>query len=194
MNARSSALVWLAAVPVACTPSRPAGPPHDAARAPAVSVAAPPPAPATPPASSSASTLPARQRAPAARHDADDCKPLHGPGLVSRGSQTYVQAKTRAECTHCNGDWGRHGLAGVVGCLCRTPDAGKPCESPHDCTAECVVGRPGETDPKDVCPAVGAALHGHCAGQYTTFGCHSFIVEKSTPGGVLRGVQTLCID
>lgn len=111
-----------------------------------------------------------------------------------RGSNKNVEAKTPAECTRCKGDWGRHGLVGAVGCLCRTPDGGKPCESPHDCSAECMLDPDRARALSNKCPAVGAKLHGHCATRYTTFGCNGFVVEKPTPAGPLRGVLYICLD
>ncbi len=190
-----SRLAWLAAAALAlsCTKSHPAGPPSNEARAPVVSVATPPPA--APVASATPSAAPpARTPAPAAAHDAGHCEPLRGADVVRRGSQKTVQAKTPAECTRCKGDWGRHGLAGVAGCLCRTPDAGKPCESPHDCVAECLADPKHARDQSRECPRVNAEFHGHCSEHYVTFGCSGIIVEKPTPAGPLRAVQYLCVD
>lgn len=105
-----------------------------------------------------------------------------------------MQAKTPAECARCKGDWGRHGLAGVAGCLCRTPDADKPCESPHDCVAQCLADPEHAQAQSRHCPRVNAEFHGHCSAHYTNFGCNGIIVEKATPAGPLRGVQYLCVD
>ncbi len=105
-----------------------------------------------------------------------------------------MEAKTPAECKRCNGDWGPHGLVGVTGCLCRTPDANKPCESPHDCVAECLVDRKQARDAEDGCPHPIGHYHGHCAAQYTTFGCHGYIVEKATPAGARQSVRFICLD
>lgn len=173
----------------ACSPREPAPAPRTAA--PAVSVAKPAPAPANTTAAPDAD-LPAR--APAAAEDAGSCRPLYGEGVVSRGSDRYVEAKTPSECMSCSGAWGPHGLSGAVGCLCGTPDAGKPCDGPHDCVAECLVDEPGARDLAGSCPALRARFPAHCAPRYTNFGCHGIVVEKSTPAGPVRGVQYLCLD
>lgn len=105
-----------------------------------------------------------------------------------------MQATTPAECARCGGDWGPHGMAGVTGCLCRTPDAGKACAGPHDCVAECIVDEPGARDLATACPALNAHFPAHCAPRYVSFGCHGIVVEKPTPAGPLRAVRYLCVD
>lgn len=64
-----------------------------------------------------------------------------------------------AECEECRGKWGKHGLAQVEGCICRTSDFGKPCADGDDC--------------EGVCLQKGAEFK--CSEFATVFGCYSFL-------------------
>ena len=47
-------------------------------------------------------------------------------------------ARRLAECEACNGEWGRHGMMGWEGCVCRTSDQGKKCYDGRDCEGRCL--------------------------------------------------------
>jgi hypothetical protein len=97
----------------------------------------------------------------------------------------------------CNGEWGAHGMTGAVGCLCRTPDGGTPCQSPLDCAAEClIIPRDDRYEGVRCGPAGcnGPVIQGECAWTYASFGCHGRVVELSTPEGPVREVHTICVD
>ena len=69
------------------------------------------------------------------------------------------------DCEECNGDWGKHGLAQVEGCICRTKDHGKPCKDGNDCQGTCLKK---EKDPKKEDEFT-------CSEFVTTFGCYSYL-------------------
>jgi hypothetical protein len=98
-----------------------------------------------------------------------------------------AQAEAKQRCAQCNGDWGIHGLAPIPGCLCRTPDAHKPCTLPRDCRASC------EIPWADAIQSHGSAQipAGRCAEFYGAFGCRGWIIE--TDGGA-RDTQWICRD
>lgn len=88
-----------------------------------------------------------------------------------------------AECETCNGDWGRHGMMGVTGCLCRTTDGGTPCDDGLDCEAKCLSASGGGYE---------------CAEFVTTFGCRSYLPDgwstQKTSGAFGRRVPRSCVD
>ena len=136
--------------------------------------------------SSSAPSLPAPQP--------PFCARLAGKGIVGSGGGVSPTASTEAECKKCNGSWGPHGMVGVVGCLCATPDGGRACSSPRDCASECIVADVDAQQLVPRCPILGAKLPGTCANDYVMFGCHAYIVEQATPSGPLRQVWRVCRD
>jgi hypothetical protein len=122
------------------------------------------------------------------------CARLSGQGVVGSGGAASPVATTEAACQQCSGSWGPHGMLGIVGCLCGTPDGGRPCSSPHDCASECLVMDADAEKLVPRCPVLGAKLPGVCAYAYVVFGCHAYVVEKSTPSGPLRQVWRVCRD
>ena len=88
--------------------------------------------------------------------------------------------EARESCEECNGDFGAHGMLGIVGCLCRTADAGRPCDDGNDCEGKCISGDTGFT----------------CSEFTTVFGCHSYLPkgwshETHTPP---VKVPHICVD
>lgn len=64
-------------------------------------------------------------------------------------------------CRECNGDWSRHGMLSVEGCVCRTHDAGTRCDDADDCEAMCIEWERGS---------------GFRCSEFTTeWGCHSYL-------------------
>ena len=47
-------------------------------------------------------------------------------------------AQRLAKCEACNGEWGRHGMKGWEGCICRTSDYGEACDDGRDCEGRCM--------------------------------------------------------
>jgi len=70
-----------------------------------------------------------------------------------------AMVKARDACEACNGDFDSHGMLGIVSCLCRTADAGRPCDDGNDCEGKCISGESGFT----------------CSEFFTVFGCHSYL-------------------
>ena len=104
--------------------------------------------------------------------------------------------KTKAGCDACNGKWGRHGLADVQTCICKTKDGGKPCRDGAECEAQCVA-----MDDDFVVAEKGPPPKGHykgrCAEYSTTFGCFRFVprgASKKPPLPAEDAAEQLCID
>jgi hypothetical protein len=119
-----------------------------------------------------------------------------GDNAVRRGPGRARGAENKAACRACNGSWGAHGMAGTVDCICATRDAGRPCKSPLDCEAECMVDDPDRYRDVRCGPSGcnGPEPVGRCAKWVLDFGCHARIVEMPYDGGVVREVQTICLD
>lgn len=91
-------------------------------------------------------------------------------------------AQAQDECRACEGDWGPHGMAGRVGCVCRTQDGGTTCNDGLDCEAQCISAGGG-----------GFA----CSEFVTTFGCRSYLPDgwSLQPQGQFgRRVPHRCVD
>jgi len=85
-----------------------------------------------------------------------------------------------AACEACDGDWGAHGMMGTVGCLCRTGDAGTPCDDGDDCEGQCI--------------SVDGAFE--CSEFFTVFGCHSYLPSgwsQQSHDGPAKA-PTVCVD
>jgi hypothetical protein len=119
---------------------------------------------------------------------------LTGPNVIVRGNGVAPVATTEQQCAACNGVWGPHGIAQIVGCICGTPDANRPCTSPLDCAAECVVLDPDAFDHGGGCPALNAKFEGNCSGSYWNFGCTVRVIEQPTPQGPMRQLTRTCLD
>jgi hypothetical protein len=75
------------------------------------------------------------------------CKKTPPPAMpaTTAAAQTSPAApgeppKTKEGCDACGGKWGRHGLADVEVCICKTKDGGKECRDEADCETQCVAG------------------------------------------------------
>lgn len=119
-----------------------------------------------------------------------------GSAVVDRGSGRSRHAGTQSACQACKGSWGPHGMSGEVGCICGTRDAGKPCKSPRDCEAECMVENPDNFRDVRCGPAGcnGPDIVGRCAAYTLSFGCNGRIAEIPVEGGFVREVHVLCLD
>lgn len=86
----------------------------------------------------------------------------------------------RQACQDCSGDWGPHGMLGTVGCLCRTTDAGTPCDDGNDCEGQCI-----SVDGQFVCSEF-----------FTVFGCHSYLPPgwSEEPHPELVKAPHVCVD
>jgi hypothetical protein len=94
-----------------------------------------------------------------------------GYGLTSEVGEllnpAYVAAV--ASCTACNGDWGRHGIHQMEGCVCRANDRGKTCYDGDECEGVCVhshIEKLGRGMGRDV---------GKCSEFIGGFGCVAYI-------------------
>lgn len=103
---------------------------------------------------------------------------------------------TKEGCDACQGKWGRHGLADVEICICKTRDGGKECRDEAECEAQCVAG-----DKDFVVVEKGDPPKGHwkgrCAEYATTFGCHRFVpkgASKRPPLPADEAAEQLCYD
>jgi hypothetical protein len=82
-------------------------------------------------------------------------------------------------CRACKGQWGRHGLSQMEGCICRTKDAGRVCHG-GDCEGACLLHATVDGKPQ-----------GRCAELKTTLGCHERIT-RSADGEI--AVHNVCVD
>jgi hypothetical protein len=67
-----------------------------------------------------------------------------------------------AECAAHDGDFGRHGLSQDLSCLCRTDDAGVPCQRACACQGLCIA-------------PIAHAPVGTCSEHVIEFGCFYLI-------------------
>jgi hypothetical protein len=116
--------------------------------------------------------------------------------------------RARAECDACHGDWGRHGMLGLEGCLCRMADAGRECEDARDCEGECVAtghrivrqGHPPRRLANGTIPVAETLVVavGRCSEFRAQFGCHAYVPEGARESGPqplrLLPLATICRD
>jgi len=81
-------------------------------------------------------------------------------------------------CEECKGEFGPHGLAGIVGCICAARDAGRPCDDGSDCEGLCISVE-GEF---------------RCSDLVTVFGCHSYLPERWSLGPQAALAPYMCAD
>jgi len=87
-----------------------------------------------------------------------------GETLVERTTveiTNSVLEAARRECEECNGDFAGHGIMGIVSCLCRMEDFGRPCNDGEDCEGKCVGNETGF----------------RCSEFRTVFGCHNYLPD-----------------
>lgn len=92
-------------------------------------------------------------------------------------------AAARERCRACKGDFGGHGMSGIISCLCRMPDADKPCSDGDQCQGKCI------STPKGF----------RCSKHRTVFGCHGYLPRgwsrKPKPKhGLGRRIPSICVD
>jgi hypothetical protein len=120
-------------------------------------------------------------------------KPQYSDVAEVYAGEPPVRITTREACDACRGDWGPHGLAMRIGCICRTSDAGRECLDDLDCEATCVP-----TALREV-PGRGKIRVGKCAAEEVTFGCQDHIpagtaAEGPQPRLTSFAGATTCID
>jgi hypothetical protein len=96
-----------------------------------------------------------------------------------------VLRRAEAECAACNGEYGPHGMRRIPSCVCRTSDAGRPCDG-GDCEGQCLLDEQPKCDGVP-CRVAPVGLVGRCSEFRTVFGCRT----RLTKG---RRVTTLCLD
>jgi hypothetical protein len=104
---------------------------------------------------------------------------------VAKGTQPQSAEECRAAC---RGQWGRHGLARVESCLCRTTDSGTTCQDGADCQGECIVDEAAADSPLPP-----AGLVGRCSEFVMMFGCWRRI-PKGAPISAGELPPKVCLD
>ena len=96
-----------------------------------------------------------------------------GRGFFTTGPEGAVEnpayEAARQACKACNGEWGVHGMLATEGCVCRSPDGGRPCHDGNECAAGCVFVR------VEKLPGGLGRRVGRCAEFVGGFGCVSLI-------------------
>lgn len=130
----------------------------------------------------------------------------HADGRETISSSQVIfrnPARDRAqrECRACRGDWGRHGMLGYEGCICRTRDAGRRCTDGRDCQGIClrtgserVVTRRCRT--RDCLEEYGLRAVGRCSEFVAQFGCYSYIPDGARDRAPAAGLElhSACAD
>lgn len=104
--------------------------------------------------------------------------------------------QTEEECRACKGDWGVHGLAQALDCLCRTHDAGKACKDGRDCEGECDASE-GKTEVTDPGPPPRGYFVGKCTEFDHIFGCQKLVMDGAAAKGPVNldePLPEICID
>lgn len=111
-----------------------------------------------------------------------------------------------AKCRACKGDWGGHGIMGIVGCNCRTKDAGRTCRDGVECEGVCLLDHAEQvTEPPTAPPTTPSVepkvIHGRPVGKCSEFqekyGCYTIIPEGESlkPPKILPlGGSFICVD
>jgi hypothetical protein len=100
------------------------------------------------------------------------------------------------ECRACKGEWGAHGLAQTVTCLCRTHDAGKTCKDGLECEGECEVVE-GQREITDPGPPPRGYFVGRCTEFEHIFGCHKLLMDGTAAKGPVNleeALPEICVD
>lgn len=105
--------------------------------------------------------------------------------------------RTGDACRACNGEWGRHGLAELESCLCRTRDKGKRCRDGADCQGQCLLPDPPQLEVSDPGPPARGYFIGTCSEFVTTFGCNRVLdrgASKKGPQLLEQAPPMMCVD
>jgi hypothetical protein len=121
------------------------------------------------------------------------CRPSAPPRNATATRAVRSTPQTPEECKACRGEWGRHGLAQVASCLCRTTDAGKRCTRRSDCQGLCVAEESMEREIVEKGPPAKGFFVGHCAEFDPIFGCMR-VLDQAGPRPLDEPPDTLCID
>jgi hypothetical protein len=120
----------------------------------------------------------------------------HRDGARPAAAGPQQAPQNESECRACKGEWGIHGLAQVVSCLCRAHDAGKTCKDGLECEGECEV-----VDGKEQVTAAGPPRRGYFVGRCTEyehiFGCHRLLMDGTAAKGPVNlddALAEICID
>ncbi len=103
---------------------------------------------------------------------------------------------TKEACDGCSGKWGRHGLADVESCICKTKDAGKVCKDAAECVGQCLADEDG-FEVVQAGPPPKGYWKGKCSEYDTTFGCNRIIgagARAKGPQLAEDAADSLCID
>ena len=114
---------------------------------------------------------------------------------TARAEKTRPQ--TRQACDACRGDWDRHGIAEVEGCICRTKDAGKTCRDGADCEGQCLVADDAHFEVAGAGPPPRGHYVGKCSEFETTFGCFRMLDRGARAKGPLpaeEAARHICVD
>jgi hypothetical protein len=100
------------------------------------------------------------------------------------------------ECRACKGDWGAHGLAQEVSCLCRTHDVGKTCKDGLECEGECEVVE-GKLEITNPGPPRRGYFIGRCTEFEHVFGCRKLLMDGTAAKGPVNldePLAEICVD
>jgi|GEM_PF-7019293 len=132
---------------------------------------------------------------------AGGCRTTQAPPSTAepaqRSATSHPSATTQEQCRACNGVWGRHGLAQVEGCNCRTKDAGKVCRHGSECESVCVVSDTPEREVVDPGPPPRGFFVGRCAEFVTPFGCARTLGKTADPKALVpldEPPMKVCVD
>lgn len=120
----------------------------------------------------------------------------HREGTRPAAVGPQKRAQTEEECRACKGEWGVHGLAQALTCLCRTHDAGKACKDGLECEGECDASE-GKTEVTDPGPPRRGYFVGKCTEFDLVFGCRKLIMDGTAakgPGSLDEPMAEICVD
>jgi hypothetical protein len=116
---------------------------------------------------------------PVARHIGD---PEISLGTTTLTVDNPAREQAVMACRECNGDWGRHGMLGIEGCVCRTHDGGTPCDDGADCESQCIERERGSGF--------------RCSAFAREWGCYSYLPDgwskQRHPKGTTE--HRVCVD
>jgi len=119
------------------------------------------------------------------------------PQPTTKDTAVAARPATPEVCKACNGHWGRHGLANVEGCLCRTKDAGKVCRTAKDCESQCVAKDEPDTEIVEKGPPAKGFFLGRCHEFATYFGCGRLLRDRGATGSPVlldEPPAKICVD
>ncbi len=101
------------------------------------------------------------------------------------------------ECSRqCAGEFGPHGLAQAVYCLCRTADKGRDCRDAADCAGQCIL-EPIRREVSEPGPPERGYFVGRCSEFVKTFGCFRMLARGQRQMGAValdEPPPEICLD